>query len=304
MRTSAITRNLSILMIIFSTLIFSCTKNNNSSSTSSTTDDSTAASLSASSSSADNAYNDVLQLALETGFDNNIAYLVSTEGQGKVQVNSQQSGTIEPLGIYTCASYTVSPNDTSTFPKTITVDFGAGCTSPDGVSRKGSIALVYTGKILYPGTTVSVTFTNYSVNGYGLQGTYSISNNSSLAKGISFTTQVTNGNITFPDAGFYTYAGSKIVTQTAGASTPSNISDDVYSITGSNTMYSSSTGNSLQDSITSALTKAEACGYISSGVVSFVFNNSVKGTLDFGTGACDSLATVKIGLFSEDIILK
>src|ERR1035438_2465740 len=106
MRTNAITRNLSILMIIFSTLIFSCTKNNNSSSASSTTDDSTAASLSASSSSADNAYNDVLQLALETGFDNNIAYLVSTVGQGKVQVNSQQSATIEPLGIYTCASYT------------------------------------------------------------------------------------------------------------------------------------------------------------------------------------------------------
>jgi hypothetical protein len=304
MRTSTFARSLSLLLFILSTLIFSCSKTNNGSSSSSTTDDSTAANLSSSSNSADNAYNDVLQLSLETGFDNNIAYMVSMLGQGKVQINSLHPGAIAPLGIYTCATYTVSPNDTSTFPKTITVNFGAGCTSPDGVTRKGSIAFVYTGKILYPGTTVSVSFTNYSVNGYALQGTYSISNNSSLAKGISFSTQVSNGNITFPDAGYYTYSGSKTITQTAGASTPSNLSDDVYSITGSNTIYNSSTGNTLQDSITSPLTKAEACGYISSGVVSFVFNNSLTGTLDFGNGSCDSLAIVKIGSFSENIILK
>jgi hypothetical protein len=291
------------LLILSATLIMSCSKSNNSSHSNGTSDDSTAAGLSSSAASADNAYNDVLQVALETGFDNQIAYLVSRSQQGTVQSNSLQ-GPAQPLGIYTCANYTLSPNDTSTFPKTVTVDFGSGCTSADGITRKGEITCVYSGKILYPGTTVSVSFTNYSVNGYGLQGTYSITNNSSIAKGISFSTRVSSGNISFPDASYYTYSGDKTLTQTAGASTPADISDDVYSITGSNSIFNSATGNSLQDSITTALTKAEACGYISSGVISFVFNDSVDGTLDFGSGTCDSLATVKIGPFSENIILK
>jgi hypothetical protein len=298
------TKKIVLLIFLSACGIISCTKNNNSSNgNGGASNDSTAAALSVSSASADNAYNDVLQVALETGFDNSIAYMVSNRGQGRVEENSVNTPAT-PLGLYTCANYTVSPNDTTTFPKTITIDFGVGCTSPDGIFRMGTITCVYSGKVLYPGTTVSVSFSNYSVNGYGLQGTYSIINNSSLAKGISFSTQVSNGNITFPDSTYYTYFGTKTVTQTAGESTPTDITDDVYSITGNNYFYSSASGNSILDSITTPLTKAEACGYISAGVISFVFNKTINGTLNFGNGTCDSLATINIGPFTDNIILQ
>ena len=189
------TKKIVLLIFLSACGIISCTKNNNSSNgNGGASNDSTAAALSVSSASADNAYNDVLQVALETGFDNSIAYMVSNRGQGRVEENSVNTPAT-PLGLYTCANYTVSPNDTTTFPKTITIDFGVGCTSPDGIFRMGTITCVYSGKVLYPGTTVSVSFSNYSVNGYGLQGTYSIINNSSLAKGISFSTQVLRSRI-------------------------------------------------------------------------------------------------------------
>ena len=86
------------------------------------------------------------------------------------------------------------------YPKTLTLDFGTGCTSADGIMRKGKLIYLFSGPLLLPGATASVSFNQYIVNGYGILGTYTITNNSSESLGISFTTQVTNGIITYPDA--------------------------------------------------------------------------------------------------------
>src|SRR6516162_5679810 len=166
-----------------------CQKDNNNTSSGGTNNDTTAAQLSAATTLADNAYQDIFQTAVQTGYDNNIAYKTSQAGDGQVQVNTTRS--VETaFGVNGCAVYTVSPNDNTTFPKTITVDFGSGCTDAVGVTRKGKITYIFSGKLINPGTTVSASFTNYSISGYQLQGTYSITNNSSLANGIAFTTKV------------------------------------------------------------------------------------------------------------------
>jgi hypothetical protein len=47
--------------------------------------------------------------------------------------------------------------------------------------------------------------------------------------------------------------------------------------------------------ITTPLLKPVACHNVTTGVVSFVYDQSVDGTLDFGAGACDDLGTLKIG---------
>jgi hypothetical protein len=286
---------LSGLLLMF----MACQKdNNNNASSGNTNSDTTAAQFSAATTLADNAYDDIFQTAVQTGYDNNIAYKSSQAGDGQIQVNTTRSVETS-FGVNGCAVYTVSPNDNTTFPKTITVDFGSGCTDAVGVTRKGKITYIFSGKLINPGTTVSASFTNYSISGYQLQGTYSITNNSSLATGIAFTTKVTDGNIVLPDQRSFSYIGSKSVTQTAGMATTMDASDDVYSITGNNTF--SSNGNTLVNNITKALSKAYTCKFIGSGVISFTYNNETKGTLDFGSGACDGDVTIKVDAYTLNV---
>lgn len=283
------------MVIVFTT---ACQKdNNNNQSTGNTSSDTSAAQLSAATTLADNAYDDIFQIAVQTGYDNNIAYKSGRTGDGQIQVNT--TGSVETsLGVNGCAVYTVSPNDNTTFPKTITVDFGSGCTDAVGVTRKGKITYIFSGKLITPGTTVSAAFTNYSISGYQLQGTYSITNNSSIANGIAFTTKVTGGNIVLPDQRSFNYEGNKSVTQTAGITTTMDSSDDVYAITGTNTF--STTGITLVNNITKALSKAYTCKYIGSGTISFTYNNSTKGTLDFGSGTCDGDVVIKVNSYTLD----
>jgi len=291
-----------VLVLAFSisllAVLDSCKKDSSNPNNSSNSTDTTAANLSASTTLADNAYDDIFQTAVQTGYDNNIAYSNQLTGEGRIQTNSVH-GSTATNGVNGCAVYTLSPNDATTFPKTVTVDFGTGCTSTAGVTRIGKITYIFSGKLINPGTTVSASFTNYSINSYQLKGTYSITNNSSLANGIAFTTSVTSGSIIFPDQTSYSYAGSKTVKQTGGITTTMDASDDVYSITGNNTF--SAGGNTIVNTITTPLTRAYNCEWVGSGIISFTYNTNTKGTLDFGNGTCDGDVTIKVGIFSKTI---
>jgi hypothetical protein len=293
----------SLLIFISTAVMITACKKDNSSNPSSKNDDSTAANLSASSATADNAYDDVFSIALQTGSDNNIVY-GSSSSLGQVGVNGNQGGTTT-MGDGDTIKYTVTPAG-DVFPKTIVVDFGTGVTGPYGIIRKGKITYVFSGRLATPGTTVSATFTDYYINGYKLEGTYSATNTSTINGNsitFSFTTSVSNGKITYPDGTtWYTYSGSKKVVQTDGTSTLLDASDDVYSVTGSNTIASSS-GNTLKDSITTALVKKVSCRYVSSGIISFTFND-VSGTLDYGDGTCDNKAVIKVGAINLEVELQ
>ncbi|PWT77019.1 MAG: hypothetical protein C5B59_05140 [Bacteroidetes bacterium] len=304
MKINSFTKKSLLASIFVTILVASCKKDNNNSNSTPPppvqNNDSAAAAMATQKAMADNAYDDVLQVALESGSDNKILSIISMAKNGQVQTNSTHSA-VEVNGLLTCASYTVSPADTTTFPKTLTVDFGSGCTSADGITRKGKVTFVLSGKMLMPGTTVSATFTGYSVNSYQLQGTYSFTNISAVS-GIAYTTKITDGKITFPDATFYNYTGSKTIKMTAGWLTPTILTDDVYSIGGSGS-FSTSAGTSIVDSITTLLSKSYSCPFISSGIISFTYDNTLNGTLDFGSGVCDSTVTIKVGQISKNFVL-
>jgi hypothetical protein len=90
---------------------------------------------------------------------------------------------------------------------------------------------------------------------------------------------------------------------TAGSTTPYNITDDVYSVSG-NSSFSDSYGSSLVCNITTPLIKPVICHNVTAGVISFVYDNAVNGTVDFGDGSCDNQATLKIGTtFTKTITL-
>ena len=94
----------------------------------------------------------------------------------------------------------------------------------------------------------------------------------------------------------------KRLTMTAGMATPSDLTDDVYSIAGSNS-FSSSFGNTLDVTITTTLSKAYTCHNVGSGVISFTYNKKLNGTLDFGNGTCDNQATITVGTMTKDVTL-
>lgn len=74
-----------------------------------------------------------------------------------------------------CATITVSPND-STYPKTVTIDFGNGCICADGKFRKGIITLHFTGPIRRSGSVLTITLTDFYLNRAHIEGTKVISN--------------------------------------------------------------------------------------------------------------------------------
>ncbi|MCW3128388.1 MAG: hypothetical protein JWO03_4046, partial [Bacteroidetes bacterium] len=192
-----------IIGTLLTVLLSNCSKNNNSS-----LDGTSANTVSTS----ENMSGDVNQVVAQAAADNQI------------------SGKTAAL----CATITISPNDTVSFPKTVTLDFGNGCTGPDGVTRKGIMTCVYTGRFHTAGTTVTVTFQNYSVNGNALEGTFVISNTSS-AGAMNLSTQVTGGRVTKSDGTSFTWAGTRSLTQTAGNSTPTVLTDDEYTYSGTTT---------------------------------------------------------------------
>jgi hypothetical protein len=262
-------------------------------------DNNNAATLSDSSTVAENTYYDVLNNAF-VGYSDNVSVM------GTTSLHSGKTTTFGTEGVNTvhlsCATYTISDTVHGHYPKTLTLNFGTGCSSWDGIVRKGSVAYTFSGPLFSPGTTVSVSFNGYSVNGYGIQGTYAITNNSTQ-NGISFTTLVTNGIITYPDATNYHYSHNKTYTQTAGAGTPFDLSDDVYSISG-NSAFSASDGSSLVLNTNTPLIRTFSCLNITQGVVAFVYNQSISGTIDFGDGTCDNSATLTVGNIHKTITLR
>jgi hypothetical protein len=280
-----ITKTVALLAIVS---LASCKKDVTSNS-----GDTAATNLSDSSTSADNAYYDVLNNAFVGFADNSSIWNSNSIHSGKTTTMSTATMGTSQIG---CAIYSFDDAVPGEYPKTMTMDFGTGCTGADGIVRSGKIAYLFSGPVVSPGTTVGVTFTNFVSNGYGVQGQYTITNNSSDQVGISFNTQVINGIITYPNQTNYHYSHNKTFIQTAGTSTVFDITDDVYSISGTSS-FSNAEGNSLvftADPL-APLQKAVMCAHISKGVVKFVYNQAISGSIDFGDGTCDNSAVLYVG---------
>lgn len=189
-----------------------------------------------------------------------------------------------------CATVTVSPGS---FPKTITLDFGsAGCTNPNSnITRRGVITIILSDSFRIPGSTATMTFDNYYVNGYKKEGTI-IWTNTSTQGTRSWSRQVVNGKITAPDNTYWLHSGIKNITQLEGLSTPYNLMDDAFSITGTGTVTNAA-GLTRQSTIINPVHKAVSCAHADQGTIQFA-GPSHTATLDFGSGNCDAIATISI----------
>ncbi|MBK8611515.1 MAG: hypothetical protein IPL84_16640 [Chitinophagaceae bacterium] len=205
----------------------------------------------------------------------------------------------EPVtNVIPCATVTITP--AVGFPKTIVIDFGASCTH-NGITRSGIINIVLTDSVRKTGSVATMTFTNYYVNFYKVEGTY-IWTNTSAPGSRSWTRVTQNGKITAPNAKYWLHEGTRYVTQTAGVGTPTII-DDIFSVTG-NHKVTNSEGKIRECTVLNALQKKNACANIDMGILKVQGPNHYA-TIDFGNGVCDNLATISIdGRAPRTIILR
>ncbi len=206
----------------------------------------------------------------------------------------------ETTGILSCATVTITP--LLGFPKTIVIDFGTGCTSPNGVTRIGKINIVLSDSVRSTGSTAVMTFVNYFVSGFKKEGIITWTN-TSLPGSRSWQRKVENGKITAPDGRYWLHSGIRNVEQTAGVNTPNTILDDVFSITGNHTVTNAA-GNTRVITTLTPLQKKVICENIDKGTIKVQGPNHYA-IIDFGDGTCDRLATISIdGRAPRTILLR
>lgn len=214
--------------------------------------------------------------------------LNETAVQNNFSGNSPVEAT-QTLNILSCATVTVTP--LQGFPKNIVIDFGAGCTSSNGVFRKGKIKIAISDSLRRSGSIAVMTFDGYYVNSFKIEGTATWTNTSTPGTK-SWQRKWEDGKVTAPDGKYWLHNGVRNVTQTAGVSTPNNLLDDVFSITGNHSVTNAN-GKTRTSSVLDALQKKVICDNIDKGRIKIDGPNHYA-ILDFGDGTCDRVATISI----------
>jgi len=273
--------SIAALSFLFAAFLFSCQKENSQTTSSTVTEEEVVASAEEST-QAEASFDDVADVSMVAADEEDAA---STSG-----INGRFFPSFHELRslIGDCATITVYPND-STYPKTITIDFGDSCLGRDGKVRKGQIVLHLTGPIHHSGSVLTITFVNFYLNNVHLEGTKIISNLSEDHT-IKFTVQVVGGKVTWPGGRGFTYESFKYKTQIKGMDTRTSL-DNVFQITGQAEIEFNN-GLEIKISTVDPLIKKVICPWISDGTLKIKVN-AREFKLDYGfphNGDCDNKA--------------
>jgi len=202
-----------------------------------------------------------------------------------------------------CPTISVSHPPAGIWPKTITIDYGTGCTGFNDNTRSGRIIIEVTGPRREEGSKRTVSFDNYFFNDIKVEGT-KVFENLGLNSNNNFVISVTlsDGKLILPDGKTLEREVEHQREWVAGFMTP-NKWDDECLVTGS-ASGKNAEGISYLRTITSALHWKRVCAFIVSGVVKFERDGKDPFELDYGTGECDNKAVVTMGGESKEIQLR
>ncbi len=189
----------------------------------------------------------------------------------------------------------VVTKDTLSSPKTITVDFGTGCTSANGVVRKGKIIVTYTGRYRDAGTVIHIVSEDYYVNGKKIDIDRTVTNQGENGNGNLVINIHAERTVTFVDGGTCSSTVDKTREWIAGDDTPHDFSDDIFKVNGTGT-HTSKRGIVYNATTLTPLIRKVACREFVSGEVKIVrqTNSARFAIINFGTGDCDDEATVTL----------
>lgn len=184
--------------------------------------------------------------------------------------------------------------DTTSSPRTITLDFGdVNCTAANGRLRRGRIEVSYTGRYRDQGTVITIVPLDYHVNNHLITGTKTVTNLGPDADDHLHFAIAVSGAVTAPDGSWTaTHSAARTRTWVEGEATP-ELSDDVYLITGGGSGVNRN-GLPYTLAITQAMRVALNCPFITAGTVQVTPASGVVRTIDYGSGACDGTFTVMV----------
>jgi hypothetical protein len=200
-----------------------------------------------------------------------------------------------------CATVTY---DTTVTPRVVTIDFGTtGCLCKDQKTRKGKIIITYTGQFKDSGKVVTVSFSNYFVQGNRVEGSKTWTNKGRIGGFITYDI-VVDGRITKADGTVITWASTRRWQWTKGESTMGRIDDEYTILAGSTSEGTHKNGGHYKATVTKDLVRRVSCHQFVSGVVEFTPDSKPTRTIDFGNGDCDDIATVSVNGHSKTINLR
>lgn len=190
--------------------------------------------------------------------------------------------------------------DTISIPHSILIDFGNDdCIGQDTRIRKGQVFVTYTGRYRDEGTVITITPQNYTVNGYAVNGTKTITNMGLNSNNKPYFAVNVTGSITAPaNAWTSTWNSTRTRTWIEGSSTLS-ILDDVYEIDGTANGVNRY-GNNYSLDITTPLRAEIGCPWIVSGILTISPSGADTRTVNFGSGDCNNGFTVTVNGETEE----
>lgn len=196
----------------------------------------------------------------------------------------------------TCKTITVErPNDSTFWPRTVTIDYGEGCIGPNGRSRSGKIIVVVNRKYIHEDYYRTVTFDNFYIDDHKIEGQKSVSNEGKNDNGnIYFVVNLSGGKVITPEGKEITKEFNRVREWVAGSETPRLRWDDEYMITGESEGVNRN-GVAYTRTIIEPLHVAKNCRWVKSGSIQIEAEERETAILDYGDGTCDRFATVTVG---------
>lgn len=211
---------------------------------------------------------------------------------GKVLVENKSEG--KPLSTEKASCNVIITVDTTSVIKSVTTDWGnTNCSCNDGKTRRGKLVTTFTGSYFAKGTVITHTPVDYYVNDNKVEGTKVVTNMGPNSNGQPYYNVEINGSVTMSSGEIINYTSSRVRTFTFGYKTPSNYSDDTYSITlTANAVVTN--GDSYKAQTNAPLEIKIGCGYITKGVLSITPSGKPERIIDYGEGTCDPTFTVTV----------
>jgi hypothetical protein len=199
--------------------------------------------------------------------------------------------------VSSCATVTISD---TTYPQSIIIDYGTGCTNSRGQFKIGKIIVEISDSLVVAGSIKTIKTEGFSIDSTTIELSATIENLGKNSDGYWVIACNYNQKITTTSGNVVVETYSDTAIWASGFETIDK-SDDIYSKTGSGIKTVNDTIK-YSHVISSPLTIDKSCGYITSGIVEMT-RNTDNIVIDYGDGTCDSTATVTTNGTTETISL-
>ena len=244
---------------------------------------------------------DVVAITTATDYINMInLFALSTVDE----LTNEDEGDLKSATIVDCLTVTIHENEDGEFwPRNWTFDYGTeNCECFLGNNKRGKIHVSLSDWWRNEGSFREITFEDLYVNDNKMEGIKTTLNTGINENGnLSFTRNITDAKLTYPDGTDITWACEKYSEQVGGAET-FLFADDVWSVTGTGAGINLD-GNSYTMAITTALVYNNGCFYPVSGIMEISTEGEDVKIINYGDGECDNVVTVTIGDVTETVEL-